>query len=124
MSRTVVMTISKIEADLLDVTMLGHPQQFVAGHIWVTATSGSEFRRWQLTPDERCFIGDTVDVTIIDQPLPGVDLHLDSPSFVVPYQLAVGDTLHDASVDQTWRWTGHDWEPIPSTTHQHQGAQQ
>jgi hypothetical protein len=66
-TRTVTMTVCKIEADMHNVTTPGGPERFIAGHIWITATSGDEFHRWQLRTGQRCWIGDTVTV-VVDEP--------------------------------------------------------
>jgi hypothetical protein len=74
------MTVSKIESDLIEVTINGGPQEFVPGYIRVTAQGGGEFHRWQLAPDQRCWIGDVVTVTVIeDDPQPEASTSLTPP---------------------------------------------
>ena len=65
-TRQITMTISKIEANLIEITTLGEPERWTPGYIRVTAYGEGEFHSWQLDSDQRCWIGDRVTVTIIE----------------------------------------------------------
>jgi hypothetical protein len=68
-TRVITMTVCKIEADMHNVTPVGGPERFIAGHIWIEATSGEEFHRWQLRTGQRCWIGDIVNVVMYEPDL-------------------------------------------------------
>ena len=72
-ARTLTMTVHKIEGALLDVTRLdAKPGQneYMMGYVTVTAYCGRESHTWTMPEGERCWIGDTVQVTIIEPDRP------------------------------------------------------
>lgn len=62
------MTIYAIEARLIDTSQIGSGvgSSFLPGRITVKAQGGAEFHEWPVLAGERCWIGDRVDVVIID----------------------------------------------------------
>lgn len=64
--RTITMTISKIESELINVTSTVGDERWVPGHTRVTAQGEGERHEWQIRPDQRCWIGDRVTVTVIE----------------------------------------------------------
>jgi hypothetical protein len=67
-TRTVVMTVHKIEANLHDVTQFDDlpDSRFYLGNTWVEARGGADSHRWRLTEGQRAWVGDRVTVTIIE----------------------------------------------------------
>lgn len=67
-TREVVMTVHKIEADLLDVTTYSElpDSSFLLGNVWVTARGGPDSHRWRLATGQRAWVGDRVTVTLIE----------------------------------------------------------
>lgn len=68
-TRTITMTIYKIESHLLDVTTPKDlpDSRFLPGITTVRAVGGGEFHEWRIDPlTQRCWIGDRIDVTVLD----------------------------------------------------------
>jgi len=67
-TRKVTMTVYKIEADLVDMTQFGDlPEaRFAHGPITVYAEGRGDRHEWRLGTNERAWIGDTVEVSIIE----------------------------------------------------------
>ncbi len=81
-TRTIVMTIYKIESDLLNVTTPGdRGERWLPGFIRVAAQGDGEFHEWQLQPSQRCWIGDRVEVVVVeDDPEPQESTELTPPA--------------------------------------------
>lgn len=65
-SRIEVMTVYKIEADLMNVTKMGDEEArwLLGGPIMVHAIGRSSSHSWPLRDGQQCWIGDKVNVTI------------------------------------------------------------
>lgn len=108
-TRVTVMTISKIESEMINTSSYERPSA-TPGYTWVEATDGSESHRWHLADDRRCFIGDRVEVVIVDEdPVPFRSDRIEPPPLAKPFSLDAGDTLTDASTGRTWRYDGKQW---------------
>ena len=71
--RTITMTVYAIQANLVDVTTWTDApnSRFIHGYITVSAEGHGERHEWNLKPGHRCWIGDRVDVTVVeDDPEP------------------------------------------------------
>lgn len=78
--RQIVMTVYKIQADLIEITEMGGPERYVPGATRVYAQGDGEFHNWQIHSDQRWWIGDTVTVTILeDDPEPAESTPLTPP---------------------------------------------
>ena len=68
--RTITMTVYAIEARLLDMTQLGDPSpdyRFGLAGIKVKARGQGEEHEWWLRDGQRCWPGDRIQVTVIEE---------------------------------------------------------
>lgn len=63
--RQIKMTIYRIETDLLDVTT-PDGEGYVPGNVHVYAQGAGEKHSWHIRSDQRCWVGDAVTVTVLE----------------------------------------------------------
>lgn len=72
----ITMTVYKVEADLIEVTPFAEPPgtRYLPGRVFVSAQGEGERHYWPLQEGQRCWIGDTVRVQVIedDRDIPSI----------------------------------------------------
>jgi hypothetical protein len=63
--RHITMTVHKIETELIDVSTPAG-EQHIPGRTFVTAYGCGEYHSWPVREDERCWVGDTIVLSIIE----------------------------------------------------------
>jgi len=66
--RTITMTVYAIHAEQMDATRWGEPAgyRYLNGNIKVKAHGEGEWHEWVLRGDQRCWPGDRITVTVIE----------------------------------------------------------
>ena len=65
-TREATATVYRIEAELIETTMIGHRPSWMPGYVTISArvdVNGSDYR-WRVTDARKYAIGDTVTVTV------------------------------------------------------------